>query len=191
LENQAQFNSDTSLLSPEELNSSKSNELLLKISQELATKLDLEMLLPRILQLTVEFIGAASGSLVVLNETGDVVMGSLAYKGIIQKKQSTTLVDKVQHGLAGWVVENKQPVLVDSTQDDPRWTPGVWEGGNAGSRSAICVPLISQDRVAGVLTLTRMEKNRFTMEDLSLLTAITLALSCTVGGRIQSAKPTK
>jgi hypothetical protein len=33
------------------------------------------------------------------------------------------------------------------------------------------------DRVIGVLTLTRMRTQKFNMEDLSLLTAVTLSLS--------------
>jgi transcriptional regulator with GAF, ATPase, and Fis domain len=153
------------------------SELLSKISQELALKLDLHDLLQRILCLTVDYVGAAAGSIVVLDESGEVVEGALTYAGKVQEKTPDQLSETVQHGLAGWVVENRQPALVSNTKEDPRWLPRGWETSTDLSRSAICVPLLTQDRVIGVLTLTRLQSNRFTMEDLSLLTSITLALS--------------
>lgn len=152
-------------------------ELLSKISQEIASKLDLHDLLSRILCLTVEYVGAVGGSIVVLDENGEVIDGSLAYAGKIQEQAPDRLHETVHHGLAGWVLENRRPALVENTKEDPRWLPRGWEANLDLSRSAICVPLLTQDRVIGVLTLTRMQTNRFTMEDLSLLTSITLALS--------------
>lgn len=152
-------------------------ELLSKISVEFASKLDLHDLLSRILCITVDYVGAVGGSIVVLDENGEVIDGALAYAGKVQDQTSDRLNETVHHGLAGWVLENRRPALVENTKEDPRWLPRGWEATLDLSRSAICVPLITQDRVIGVLTLTRMQSNRFTMEDLSLLTSITLALS--------------
>lgn len=154
--------------------------LLSRISQEFATKFDLHDLLARLLCLTVESVGAVGGSIVVLDENGEVVDGALTYGGEIQQQAPDRLNETVHHGLAGWVLENRRPALVENTKEDPRWLPKGWEATLDLSRSAICVPLLTQDRVIGVLTLTRMQTNRFTMEDLSLLTSITLALSYSV-----------
>jgi GAF domain-containing protein len=86
------------------------------------------------------------------------------------------------------VLENRRPALVENTKEDPRWLPRGWEATLDLSRSAICVPLLTQDRVIGVLTLTRLQTNRFTMEDLSLLTSITLALSYSVTAKSSAAR---
>lgn len=153
------------------------NDLLTRISNEFASKLDLHDLLARILGITVEYVGAVGGSIVVLDEGGEVIDGAMTYAGKIQDKTTNRLDETVHHGLAGWVLENRRPALVENTKEDPRWLPRGWEASLDLSRSAICVPLLTQDRVIGVLTLTRMQSNRFTMEDLSLLTSITLALS--------------
>jgi D-sedoheptulose 7-phosphate isomerase len=152
-------------------------DLLRMISKEFADKIDLHEMLSRILGLTVSYIGAASGSIVVLDEKGEVIDGALAYAGQIRDKPTKYMSNTTQHGLAGWVIENRQAALVEDTTEDPRWLPRSGERGLESSRSAICVPLFTQDRVIGVLTLTSMPANRFTMEDLSLLTTITLALS--------------
>jgi len=47
-------------------------ELLYDISRELAAQLDLRRLLQHILQLTLEAVGATSGSILVLDESGAV-----------------------------------------------------------------------------------------------------------------------
>lgn len=151
----------------------KTPELLAQISEEFAEKFDLHNLLARLLHLTVNYLGATSGSIVVLDENGEVVDGASAYGGKIELKPSEMFSDTVRNGLAGWVVENRKPAIVENTEEDPRWLWRVWET----SRSAICIPLMTMDRVIGVLTLTRMKTEKFSMEDLSLLTAVTLSLS--------------
>lgn len=153
------------------------NDGLVKISQQLANKLDLHDLLGQILQVTVESVGAVGGSIVVLNEAGGVIDGALVYSGHLQNSDTNNFDQTIHHGLAGWVIENRRPALIKNTREDPRWLPRNWETDLDFSRSAICVPLLTSERVVGVLTLTRMESNHFTMEDLSLLTSITLALS--------------
>jgi D-sedoheptulose 7-phosphate isomerase len=148
-------------------------ELLSRISEEFAAKLDLHSLLSRLLNLTVTYLGAISGSIVILDEKGEVVDGASAYSGIMEAKPAELFTETVRNGLAGWVVENRRPAIVENTQEDPRWLRRVWET----SRSAICLPLMTIGRVIGVLTLTRMQTQQFSMEDLSLLTAVTLSLS--------------
>lgn len=148
-------------------------ELFSQISEEFATKFDLHNLLTRLLNLTVNYLGATSGSIVVLDENGEVVDGASAYAGTIEIKPSELFSETVRNGLAGWVLENRKPAIVENTEEDPRWLWRVWET----SRSAICIPLMTMDRVIGVLTLTRMQTQKFSMEDLSLLTAVTLSLS--------------
>lgn len=158
-------------------------DLFSKISQEIASKLDLHDLLARILFITVEYVGAVGGSIVVLDENGEVIDGALTYAGQIQEQAPDRMNETLHHGLAGWVLENRQPALVANTKEDPRWLPRGWEATLDLSRSAISVPLLTQDRVIGVLTLTRLQSNRFTMEDLSLLTTVTLALSYSFTGK--------
>jgi D-sedoheptulose 7-phosphate isomerase len=165
-------------------------DLFFRISQEFAAKLDLHAMLSRILSLTVEHVGAASGSIVVLDEDGKVIDGALAYAGQIQDKPSQTLTETIRHGLAAWVVENRAPALVENTSQDPRWLPGINDRSADLSRSAICLPLMTQDRVIGVLTLTRLQNNRFTLEDLSLLTTVTLTLSYSFSSRTKSTAET-
>lgn len=155
--------------------SRSSLELLSNISREMAEKLDIHSLLERILLITLQSVGAASGSIVVLNGEGDVIEGALAYDGEVHTRSTQQMADILENGLAGWVVENRQAALVPSTRDDPRWLPRTWENGS--SRSALSVPLMAHDRVVGVLTMVHPHTGQFTPEDLALLTAIAVTVS--------------
>jgi len=157
----------------------RTSELLYNISRELADKLDLHDLLQRILKLTLDSVGAGSGSIVVLDEDGNIIEGALAYAGEVHSQTTQQLADIITNGLAGWVVENRQAALIPSTRDDPRWLRRSWDEVGDSSRSALSVPLMAHDRVVGVLTMVHPQAGRFTREDLALLTAIALTVSIT------------
>ena len=143
----------------------------------LEDQLDPQELLQRTLELSLESVGGVSGSIMRLNEQGEVVEAAMAYAGKLQKPSTQQLADTVRRGLAGWVFENGQPALVASTRDDPRWLPRSWDQDNGISRSAVAVPLMDRDRVAGVLTLVQSSEGQFNQDHLILLAAIAVSAS--------------
>jgi NtrC-family two-component system sensor histidine kinase KinB len=147
-------------------------ELLYNISRELAAQLELRPLLQHILQLTLETVGAMSGSILVLDERGEVFEGALAFAGKVHDHTAEQLSDTFERGLAGWVVDHRQAALVTNTGDDPRWLRRPERDGEGESRSAICVPLLARDHVVGVLTVVHPRAGEFVEADLALLQAI-------------------
>jgi D-sedoheptulose 7-phosphate isomerase len=152
-------------------------DLFTAISRELAVELNLRDLLRRILRITLDNIGATSGSIVVLGETGRVVEGALVYNGVYQNHAPQFFAEVLERGLAGWVVENREAALISNTGEDPRWLRRIWDQVSEKPRSAISVPLLANDHVVGVLTLVNSQAGKFTTEDLSLLTAISTVVS--------------
>ena len=73
-------------------------------------------------------------------------------------------------GLSGWVAENDTPIV----NGNPAVEPGYLNDPTKVTtlRSAISVPLRSQEGMVGVLTLYRLRSDSFTGEDLGLLQAI-------------------
>ncbi len=149
-------------------------EMLSEISREFAGKLDLHAMLGRVLLLTLQTVGAISGSIMVLDGDRNVLDGALAYNGNIHTPQLETLKEMASQGLAGWVIENRQSALITNTGVDSRW---LRRREDEDERSVLSVPLMTQDRVAGVVTLAYPQPGRFTMEDLAMLTAIAVTLS--------------
>jgi len=152
-------------------------QLFTAISRELAVELNLRDLLRRILRLTLENLEATSGSVLVVNEIGEVIEGAMVYNGELQNRSPQQFAEVMDRGLAGWVVENRQSALIANTREDPRWLHRSWDKEREEARSAISVPLMTNERVVGVLTLVNSQAGKFTDEDLSLLTAIAVFTS--------------
>ncbi|MEA1977273.1 MAG: GAF domain-containing protein [Chloroflexota bacterium] len=147
-------------------------DLLYSISRELTEQLDLRELLQRVLQLTLEAVGAPAGSILVLDEHGGVTEGAIAYGGKVHDHSAEQLRDTYEQGLAGWVVENRQAVLVQDTSKDKRWLQKPDDKTGGAPQSVISVPLLAREHIVGALTLARRKLNGFTEEDLALATAI-------------------
>jgi D-sedoheptulose 7-phosphate isomerase len=148
------------------------------ISSELDGLADIKILLQRTLQLSMESIGAASGSIVVLDEKGQVAESAMAYDGkVLTSSPIDQIADTLQSGLAGWVIENRQAALVENTRNDPRWLPRTWDQDTDAPRSAVSVPLMDRGRVFGVLTLVTNQAGQFDQEHLVLLAAIAVYVS--------------
>ncbi|MGD8814385.1 MAG: GAF domain-containing protein [Anaerolineales bacterium] len=147
-------------------------ELLYSISRELAAQIDLAKLLKRILQLTAEKLGAASGGILVIDEEGVATEGALLYEGAVRGHTAAQQADTLRGGLAGWVLQNRKPALVINTHKDPRWMRRDGKHIDSLSRSAISVPLIAQDRIVGVLTLVHPQEGHYNEAHLDLLGAI-------------------
>src|SRR3989304_3831368 len=109
-------------------------ELLYAIGRELAGQLDLRQLLQRVLDRTLESVGAASGSILGLGG------GARAYDGKVHDHTAERLAATFEQGLAGWVVKQRQSALIRSTLDDPRWLRRPLEEGGGESRSALWGP---------------------------------------------------
>lgn len=154
-----------------ELDPSQFNlEFLRLLSMKLLAGADMHYALKRVLQFTLDTVDAASGSLILLDEHGNVrAENCLLFGDEGQLSQPTSWPDVLQQGLAGWVVRNRQPALVRNTNADPRWLNRTWDEHETNSRSALAIPLTSDDRVIGVLTLTRPQAKIFTHVELQLL----------------------
>lgn len=149
--------------------------LLLTLTHALALEINLREMFHRVLKLTLDRMGATSGSVLVINEHGEVLDGCISYEGALGPLPLHGRNELVEQGLAGWVVRNREPVLVTSTWEDPRWLRRSWEESDHSSRSAIGVPLMAAERVIGVLTLVRRQPEPFTGADLELMSELTVA----------------
>ena len=147
-------------------------EILYSISRELATSLDLRKVLANILTLTTDNMNVERASLVVLDINGKPVDAAIMYNGSLISHTVDQLHDVVTSGLAGWVVKNQKSVLINNTQQDERWLVRPNQEIVDPARSALCVPLMAQEVLVGVLTIVHREVNFFTQSQFALQQAI-------------------
>lgn len=153
--------------------------LLSSLNRELGLHPSLKDALTRILQLSMESFQAESGSIILLDENGDIGHAALVYAGEIKVLPTDCMRAVVREGLAGWVIGNRQAALVANTRNDPRWLQQAWDVRKKVVRSAVCVPLISGSRVLGVLTLVQRHQAGFSAGDLALLCSLAFCVSST------------
>ena len=96
-------------------------ELMYNISRELASALDLQTVLNRVLFLSMKNVGASSGSIIVLDEYGQPIESALVIGDRVHKQTTQQLRATFERGLAGWVLRNNQAALIPDTSKDERW----------------------------------------------------------------------
>src|SRR3990172_4206488 len=148
-------------------------ELLIKVSREVATALDLRTVLQRLLFAAIQHVGGERGSIVVMDDHGKPVDATIVYGKQFHEHTTQQLRDTMERGLAGWVMQHRKPALVPDTSKDERWLRRDDDSvDKSGAKSAICVPLMARESLVGVLTLVHSIPDAFTQEHLELMQAI-------------------
>lgn len=148
-------------------------ELLYHISRELASALDLSTLLQRVLFLAIENVGAVNGSLIVLDDSGQVMDAAIVVDRRLIDDAASQLDIIYRQGLAGWVARSRQAVLIPDTSKDERWLFRPDDSKTkTGPKSAVSAPITARDQLVGVLTLVHPEPGFFDQSHLSLAQAI-------------------
>ncbi len=75
-------------------------------------------------------------------------------------------------GIAGWVAEHGEPVIVNDTYADKRFYAGSDRRSGFKTNSMLCIPLQVEQQTIGVLQAINRQYGEFTNHDLQLLQAI-------------------
>jgi sigma-B regulation protein RsbU (phosphoserine phosphatase) len=139
--------------------------LLLEVADVLATSLDLATTLRRIAEVVRKVIDYEIFAILLLNEkTQDLkIRFQVGYPPEFAER--TRL--KVGEGVTGRAAQLRKAVLVDDVTADPKYIAGV-----PNVRAELAVPLLSKNRVIGVIDLEAREPGYFTEEHSRLLTLV-------------------
>jgi GAF domain-containing protein len=150
----------------------QNTETLLRILTEVSSSLDLDRALNRTLALLNEAIGAEQGTIMLLNAEDNMLHYRAGYgyltRQAVDDTRAVTL--RIGEGLAGWVLENRQAVLIEDLHQDPRWVRAT--SGSREHRSCIVAPLLVAEDVIGVLMVFHRKVAHFSPELLNLVQAI-------------------
>lgn len=148
-------------------------ELLYEVSREFAAALDLRTVLHRVLFLSMKHVGASSGSIIVLDESGQPVESAILVHGQPTSHTTRQLRVTYDQGLAGWVARHRQAALVPDTSKDERWLRLPDDDiSRSGPKSAVSAPIMARDELVGVITLVHAQPLFFTSDHLALVQAL-------------------
>jgi signal transduction histidine kinase len=143
-------------------------DCLLDVARVVNSSLDLDVVIDRILDYATRILGAESGSMMLLQE-GSTRLRVHAARG----PRAGQIVGREQErgqGVAGWVAEHGEPLLLLGANSDSRFNRVC---SRQDVRDSLSVPLRTESEVLGVLNLSNGQgETPFAEEDLGLLTAL-------------------
>ena len=143
---------------------------LIDISRDLASTLDLNELLDRIVQAAADITAAEAASILLYDNTARQLYFQVATN--IDEPTMRGLVVPLEGSIAGWIVTNRKPVRIDNVHEDPRHFGDVEQTTGIPTESILGIPLITKNKVVGVLEALNKRDGNFTASDENLLTVL-------------------
>lgn len=157
-----------------------------QISQRISEMKSLDVLLLEIMESCKELMNAEASSLLIYDEKENKLFFDVATgeKGNVIKKISISMGE----GIAGWVAENREPLLIEDCYDDPRFNKEFDKKSNFRTKSMICVPMVRKEKLIGVIQVINKKNDLiFTERDLNIFSI--LASQCAIS--IENARLTE
>jgi sigma-B regulation protein RsbU (phosphoserine phosphatase) len=139
--------------------------------QRITPSTDVIALIDDLLASALTVLGASDGSLLLLDEdTGELVFAVVHGQA---RDRLTGYRLPPGKGIAGWVADNMEPLVVQDVTNDPRFYAEVDETFGFQTRTLACVPLLEGDRVLGVIeAINKVSDREFSAEDHDLLMVV-------------------
>jgi signal transduction histidine kinase len=143
---------------------------LVEISRDLASTLDLNTLLNRIVQAAADLSGSEAASILLYDEANQQLYFEAASN--LEQPLMRGLIVPVDSSIAGLIVTEREPIIIKDTQNDPRHFDKIGKATKVQTTSLLGVPLITKDKVVGALEAINKLSGEFTEEDQNMLLAL-------------------
>jgi GAF domain-containing protein len=114
-----------------------------------------------------EMVGGERASVLLLPPANPELPELVLSNGNISTPERAREV--LEHGLAGMVLRDRAPLIIDETDTDRRWLGLRLSQNDTRTRCAMAAPLLAGDRALGALTVTTTQSRLFNPAQLNLL----------------------
>ena len=135
--------------------------------QNIASEESLLYALNQLLYKVMQVIDANDGSISYFDKATNELVFVLVHGEL--GKQLAGYRIKGNSGIAGWVVENNQPIIVNDPHQDWRFSETVDKEFSFFTQSIVSVPIVSKNSFRGVVQLLNKRGNNFDNADVALL----------------------
>ena len=143
---------------------------LIEIARDLASTLDLDTLLNDIVRTSADITHAEAASILLYDDTARQLYFQVATN--IDEPTMRGLVVPLENSFAGWIVTNRQAIRIDDAHKDKRFFSDVEQSIGYVTKSLLGIPLITKNKVVGVLEVINKKRGRFTDPDESMLSVL-------------------
>ena len=138
---------------------------LLEVADVVNTTLDLDTLLSRVATLVRKVIDYDIFAILLVNEKAQELR--IRFQVGHPPEMTERMRIKIGEGITGAAAKNREAVLVNDVSQHPEYITSV-----SGVRSELAIPMITKNKVIGVIDIEAPQKNYFTEEHSRLLTVI-------------------
>ncbi|MBI3926031.1 MAG: GAF domain-containing protein [Armatimonadetes bacterium] len=138
---------------------------LLEVGKDLASTLETDVLVRKILQNAIALTQSEGASLILIEESGN----QLYFKeslGTRSEEIKSVRFPLDEHSVAGYAIQNRKSLRINDVVHDPRHNKTVDKAVNFITRSIVCVPVTWRGEPIGVITsVNKSDNQQFTQED--------------------------
>ena len=146
-------------------------ETLMEIARTLASQNEIEEILQQIMDQVCHLLNPQAGALLLRDD----VTGELEFTAVISDAAESLkgVRQSAGHGAAGWAAANGQSLIIPDVRCDKRFAAEFDSPHSFTTRSIVCVPVKSHEKVFGVIQLINsIDCGIFDEADEQILTAI-------------------
>lgn len=143
---------------------------ILDFSAIINSSLEIEEIRKRAIESSVKLLGCEAGSLLLYDENTQELYFDIAIGEKADKIKTIRL--KLGEGIAGWVAQNKEALIINDVQKDPRFFKGADEKSGFVTKTMVCVPITIKEKLIGVLQAINKKNKLFDDYDVHLLKAL-------------------
>jgi transcriptional regulator with GAF, ATPase, and Fis domain len=156
-------------------------ELLYDVSRSLHALIELNDLVPLVVEKTKQLLDADGCSVILLDETGrELYFPWVSPENAAVAQRLRQLRMPADQGIAGTVVQTGQSLLVPDVHREPRFYSQMDQQTGGETRSILAAPLRTQHGIIGVIECINKRRGVFTQAELTFLEALAATIAVSV-----------
>jgi len=144
--------------------------ILHDVAKALTSSLNLDSVLQTIMEKVAAYFRPDTWSLLMTDDERRELYFAIAVGDASASLKSVRL--KIGEGIAGWVAEHGEPLVVPDVSLDERFNSRIDDLTRWKTRSILCVPLSSKNKILGVIQLINVDMSTFGADQFMLLQAL-------------------
>ncbi len=142
-----------------------------EVGKALFSTLDLQKILQTVMEKISDLLQPDTWSLLMVDEKAQELYFEIAIGQGAEKLKDVRL--KMGEGIAGWVAEHGEPVLLEDVRSDNRFRLRIDEFTQPNTHSVLCVPIKGREPLLGVIELANcLGKRNFSQEHIPTLKSL-------------------
>src|ERR1035437_2273790 len=156
-------------------------ELLYDVSRSLHALIELNDLVPLVVEKTKQLLDADGCSVILLDEAGrELYFPWVSPENAAVAQRLRQLRMPADQGIAGTVVQTGQSLLVPDVHREPRFYSQMDQQTGGETRSILAAPLRTQHGIIGVIECINKRSGVFTQAELTFLEALAATIAVSV-----------